>query len=527
MYAHSTDGQRDAEHALKFLECIYGSGKENMYRKATTAYEAICNDVIANNSGWHVKITRRILRGLSEEKSPIQKRGFALAAGVCGDSEITSEVVDVLCREVSTNADVETRRNLAISLSKIPRRDSLASFIKIMEALTRGMRDYTRDERGDIGSWVREASMTSAGCILELLLDEVVSSSDAQRRNEVDEAILSSFQGVMEQCCCRIDRTREVAGSCLQKFCKTLISHKGNMKTAKLSQRVAGCFGISLREGDIDGDNQKVTFGDAESTFSAVLDALQIEGVSDVLLVGLVSASGAAGSQAKAAMNALVKYFRNENALETKREKYLMVVQLIENGEERLIIPTFSALEALFAKQALGDVEKPELIHLARVIRASWRKKLRMIRRTVGAVQLLGELAGTSLVGNCFDFRKGSVGRECLEALMVVLGGSIPRLRRITADCIYMILIQYAVEDQREFDEEECSYVQCECPLILEALNVLTETEWVYLSTADARKQRNLLCKLLQISGPLLVKSALPVAASNIASTAADCASAS
>lgn len=512
LYAHSQAGRKDAEHALGFLERIYGSGKENMYRKATSAYEAICNDVIANDSDWHIKITRRILHGLSKDKSPIQKRGFALAAGVCGESEVTNEVVNVLCHEVSANTDVETRRNLALSLSKIPGRIVRARFVEVLDALTNGMRDFTRDERGDIGSLVREAAMRSASYITNSFLGEMATFSDFQAQREIDEALTRSFRGIMEQCCCRIDRTREVAGSCLKEYCTALYRHKGATKTASICEEVIDCFGTFLIEDDADAVGRVIVFGDAESVFSAVRYALNISAVSDVLILGLVSSGGGTGSQAKAAVNALVRYFEDESDLERKRDQFRMILQIIESGDERLIMPAFSVLSVLFAKQVLSDINASEFIRLAQATRASWRKKLGMIKRTVAAVQLLSEMAGTSLIGDCFDFRELSVGRVCLEALMVVLGGSIPRLRRITADCIYVTLIQYAVDDIGELDEAEKSYVQTECPSVLQALDVLVGTEWVYLSTVDARKRRNLLCKLLKISPPTLVKSATPAA---------------
>lgn len=503
LYVSSLAGREDAEYALEFLESIFGSGKENMYTKATSAYAAICNDVIASDVEWHVNVTKRILRGFSKGGVFIYQRGFALAAGVCGDSAIAEDVVIALCREISTSTDVEVRRNSAISLSRIPRRVLLKRALHILGALVEGMNDYATDERGDVGSWVREASMLSASDIVESLFGASTRSSQATFGSETNTALLLLLRGIMQQCCGRIDRTRAVAGSALTTFCNVFAAQEDKFAVTPVCKAVGACFAIPQGE---DGNGDKlptVNFAESESVFPAVRSALAIDEVSEAVIVGLVSAGGGMGHQSKAALSSLVDYFRKASDVNLKRKHLCSIVQIVENGPERLTVPTLIVLEELVTRKALHNISQSEFISLAQTVRASWRQKLRNVRRTVAAVQLLGELAGLSLTGFCFDFREGSLGRECLEALVVVLGGSIPRLRRITAECIYMILIDYAGDADDCFDEEERAYMRTECPNMLDALDVLLDTEWEYLNTLAARERRNLLCKLLQIKTPV------------------------
>jgi len=75
-------------------------------------------------------------------------------------------------------------------------------FNKVLECLLQAMDEYTLDNRGDIGAWVREASMTAlfeiiTQCPKELLIP-----------HQVQQAVV----GFMQQAVEKIDRTRGLAG---------------------------------------------------------------------------------------------------------------------------------------------------------------------------------------------------------------------------------------------------------------------------------------------------------------------------
>ena len=83
----------------------------------------------------------------------------------------------------------------------------------IVNALRSGLNDYTIDERGDVGSWVRIASIRGLTSISELMLTNASSIPDFERYfpPENYHAIIS---GILKQGVERLDNVRQEAGSC-------------------------------------------------------------------------------------------------------------------------------------------------------------------------------------------------------------------------------------------------------------------------------------------------------------------------
>jgi hypothetical protein len=88
------------------------------------------------------------------------------------------------------------------------------SMYGVLNALDSGLDDYTMDERGDVGSWVRMACIQGLASIFEDLfrvsgsIPEFANYLPAQRYHSVVARILR--QGVE-----RLDNVRQIAGHCL------------------------------------------------------------------------------------------------------------------------------------------------------------------------------------------------------------------------------------------------------------------------------------------------------------------------
>lgn len=76
---------------------------------------------------------------------------------------------------------------------------------KIYESFLNGLKEYTLDNRGDIGAWMREASMLGLET-LTLLLNK--HKSELLTENLVTKIITGIGQQAVE----KIDRTRALAG---------------------------------------------------------------------------------------------------------------------------------------------------------------------------------------------------------------------------------------------------------------------------------------------------------------------------
>jgi len=109
------------------------------------------------------------------------RRGYALYLGALPYGKLAdrrSEVVAILCQEVQNlglpggkeQDDPHTRQYAALSLGRIcvsvgVDGDDLNLVIAAMES---GMRDYSVDRRGDVGSWVREVCMEVITALLDM-----------------------------------------------------------------------------------------------------------------------------------------------------------------------------------------------------------------------------------------------------------------------------------------------------------------------------------------------------------------------
>lgn len=87
---------------------------------------------------------------------------------------------------------------------------------KIYDCLLNGLMEYTQDNRGDIGAWVREAAMSGIQSVTILLAK---SNPNLLTKDLVTKLIA----GVAQQAVEKIDRTRALAG----KVFSTLIHRYG------------------------------------------------------------------------------------------------------------------------------------------------------------------------------------------------------------------------------------------------------------------------------------------------------------
>jgi hypothetical protein len=129
--------------------------------------------------------------------------------------------------------DPETRRNAIQALSEIahhigfdesqPSALQKSDAVKILDCILRGFEDYSLDNRGDIGSWVREASIKAAEAVVIQLAE-----LDAARVTQTDESKWLSdghlklvVERLVRQSVEKIDKMRDLAGSALERLVRS------------------------------------------------------------------------------------------------------------------------------------------------------------------------------------------------------------------------------------------------------------------------------------------------------------------
>eukprot|EP00004_Rigifila_ramosa_P020245 TRINITY_DN5246_c0_g1_i1.p1 TRINITY_DN5246_c0_g1~~TRINITY_DN5246_c0_g1_i1.p1 ORF type:complete len:953 (-),score=244.07 TRINITY_DN5246_c0_g1_i1:1026-3854(-) len=170
---------------LRFNETIQENlahPQEKVQESAVSAFSGLCTHLFASISPASSTTICSQLFSQKENELPSTRRGLALSLGVFPAhileiSENFPGIISTLdyCSKIHNRPDfddVETRRNAVVSLSKLshtlrssPRLtvqwESWSEFV--LRVCLLGLEDHTIDNRGDVGSWVRES------CALTLL----------------------------------------------------------------------------------------------------------------------------------------------------------------------------------------------------------------------------------------------------------------------------------------------------------------------------------------------------------------------
>ena len=87
----------------------------------------------------------------------------------------------------------------------------------LIDALLGGLDDYTIDERGDVGSWVRMVCIQGLTSISELLFRDASSIPDFGRYFP-PQKYHAAIAGILKQGVERLDNVRQQAGACFMKI---------------------------------------------------------------------------------------------------------------------------------------------------------------------------------------------------------------------------------------------------------------------------------------------------------------------
>ncbi|GAA5998840.1 Cin1p [Rhodotorula paludigena] len=133
---------------------------------------------------------------------------------------VVQRLIDLIARDGSKKAaTVEGRRNGVDALATLVcvHGRSLATSMpdllsSALSALTLGFSDYTTDQRGDVGSWVRSATVIAWATLLPMLLPP--GAGELAKQKLVDGVVASIIKQAIE----KLDGVREAAGSALMKL---------------------------------------------------------------------------------------------------------------------------------------------------------------------------------------------------------------------------------------------------------------------------------------------------------------------
>ncbi|KAL5796379.1 hypothetical protein ACOSQ2_001199 [Xanthoceras sorbifolium] len=453
---------------------------------------------VSSDKGVTGGLTSKYLEQLNDPNVAV-RRGSTLAIGVLPYEVLAKMWRDVLLKLCSCCAievkpedrDVEARVNAVKGLISVcetltqAREDSsirsgeddisVFHLIKdeVMSSLFKAVDDYSVDNRGDVGSWVREAALYGLEICTYILckrdsmsfskkpqgvefMPEMPSSPKAENSkiNSFFDANLATslVGGIIKQAVEKMDKLREAAAKVLQR----ILYH----------ETVFVPF-IPYREKleEIVPNKADLKWGVPTFSYPRFVQLLKFSCYSRDVLSGLViSTGGLQDSLSKASISALLKYLQVVEAEDLNgrgSREYMLcndILWVLQKYKkcDRVIIPTLKTIEILFSKKIFLNMEAHTPTFCAGIL-DSLAIELRVSKdfsKLYTGIAILGYIASIS----------EPINSRAFSHLLTFLGHRYPKIRKASAEQVYLVLLQNSSlmpEDKIE-----------------KALEIITETCW-------------------------------------------------
>lgn len=394
------------------------------------------------------------------EENPVVRRGFTAALGVLPREVLllnVNAVLRTLCtglrasmhRSGFTSFRVSCATSIQGVLENMGSIDckslALDSYTGILNALVEGANDSEVDDRGDVGSWVREASIKSLVCLFEMLGN----STNTILINFRISNVPNLMKCLLKEAGNKIDRAREISLNLLIKFLS--LDACVNDKTQSELIDLRAIFSSSQRNDT------------AECHFYRLSQVLGIQTYRACVLEGLMSSMGGLSkSLSNIVINALKKYL-NEQGKKHIDEIYTALHHLIQEkfDDKRFIVQVLESLALLteggFLEAALDSSRPNSVVHLTQEISGLLRSHSRISNDVQNLKRIIRIHYQFCKHGSKFLLQN-------VQALCEMLCNKFPTVRRFASEQLYLIFLS---ED--DLDVPQLEY----------AKELLLSTSWI------------------------------------------------
>ncbi|KAI4356773.1 hypothetical protein L6164_000767 [Bauhinia variegata] len=444
-------------------------------------------------------VTLKYLNMLKDANAAV-RRGSALALGILPYGFLASRWRDVIlklcgCCTVEENPedrDAEARVNAVKGLISVcetltdKREDSATPLIdddlslflliknEVMMTLLKALDDYSVDNRGDVGSWVREAALDGLErCTYMLCKRDLVFLTETQQSsNEIlknnqdfplfDEKLCTSLVGgICKQAVEKMDKLREAAANVLHRIL--------------YNQAVYIPFREKLEE--IVPKEAERKWAVPTYSYPRFVMLLQFSCYSRYVLSGLViSIGGLQDSLKRASLSALLDYLQraeSEDPATRMSREYMLSVDILWVLQQykkcdRVIIPTLKTIEILFSKKIFVNMEVHTSTFCAGILDS-------LATELKGSKDFSKLYAGIAILGYVASVQE-PINMRAFSHLLTFLVHRYPKIRKASAEQVYLVLLQngnLVAEDKIE-----------------KALEIISETCWD--GDLDLAKQQRL-----------------------------------
>ncbi|XP_041970319.1 tubulin-specific chaperone D isoform X1 [Aricia agestis] len=428
------------------------------------------------------------------------RMGFSRAIGSLPGfilNEHLERIVDALieCTKVTENTQkwAEGRRDAVLGLTEICRtlgpEGAMAPYIeRVLNALLASLGEYTVDLRGDIGAWVREASMTG---LLSICRQCAVSAPELLSAAAVRGAACGAAQQAVE----KIDRTRAHAGRIFISllYNEPEIPHIPHHDALK---RIFPSEEVEIKSPNKEAEDERPRASENSNvvlwlfpghTMPRFVQLLKFDTYRYHIVKGLVVSAGElTESLVKHTTQSLFSYLRSlHDDKETLKAICDTIIDVFRDNlhVKRIMTPMFNFLDRLFSSGAISPIlEDPESTFALDVLKYL-QLELRGGNSVYKMLDSINVLCQLIQVG-------GSVSARALSVLCVRLCCADRYVRRCAAARLYEALTLYG--DVSAVPPDNLDQV----------MSILADTDWEK-DVNELRPIRNEICDLMDIKRPV------------------------
>lgn len=408
------------------------------------------------------------------------RRGSALAIGVFPNELLTSQWRNVLlklcgCCKIEENPeerDAEARVNavkglVSVCETLVSGRENTATsftendfslfiFIKneVMTSLFEALDDYSVDNRGDVGSWVREAALHGlekcaymlcrigrSGCLSRKSDGNEIESAvqpltdNMLKKNAeiflFDENLATNLVGgICKQAVEKMDKLREIAANVLYRILYNQIIYIPYIPFREKLEEVIP------KEAD-------AKWAVRSYTYPHIIQLLQFGCYSRYVVSGLVISIGdLVDSLKRVSLSALLEYLKGvefEDPNTRMLREYMLSVDILWVLQQyrkcdRVIVPTLKTIESLLSKKIFLNMEDHTPTFCAAVLDSL-------------AIELKGSKdfsklhAGIAILGYIASIPE-PIHTRAFSQLLTFLVHPYPKIRKASAEHVYLVLLQ-------------------------------------------------------------------------------------
>ena len=411
----------------------------------------------------------------------VKEFGYDVVRALCNATCITSEAI---------HNDAETRRNAVHGLTRIVQTLSsakalgefvcgvggLEAFMGLCDAVLKGMEDYSTDSRGDVGSWVRDASTQCLRVLLPIVAEK--QGFTATQREIVDSVVDAAYirkaiGAIVLQSVEKIDRLRESAGTALVE----LVFDRNVEMTGKKELQLILASGSNTEEGD--GTGIYMNWLDPKEIYPVMIKIMGVEAYRQQVLTGLiVSMGGLTESLVKHSSATFIDFIKSLPTHKTDLNEQITRVTVLESlldvfeaykEDDRVVVPVLDvydlviSLDVIEWKQIDGKhLDTAKYVSSVYKLLKGTIHKTKNVKKLSSALKVMSAVVGVSSM----DYEGfESVYRESLYDLVGYLGHAYPRVRHMASEILYVLVsttlnalagsqhVKYSIDDLGQVEQ--------------------------------------------------------------------------